>query len=339
MKNILVVFTGGTIGSIVSNHAINTNTEQSHQIIERFKAVYSNKKEICFKAIQPLQILSENLHSSDWKTLIQSIESEDLSQFDGIIVTHGTDTLSFTSSALSLYFNAIKIPLLLVSSNYPLDHPQANGLINFNCAINFIQQRSEVGVFVPYKNTSAIFTDIHLGSRLSSCLPLSSDFISIQNKVFLQFNGKSFHKEHSINLELQQPTPLKPHFSTRVLLIKPYPGLDYSQFSINGVDIILHDLYHSGTACVSPQWGDNYSLLQLIEKCRSLNIPLYAAPAIKEVNSYDSTNILIEAGAKMIWNISLESAYAKILLGYGNFNQPKKIEYFLQKNIASEYVV
>ena len=64
--------------------------------------------------IQAVEILSENLFPSVWETLINAIEAENISQYDGIIVTHGTDTLAFTAAALSLYFNAIKIPLLLV---------------------------------------------------------------------------------------------------------------------------------------------------------------------------------------------------------------------------------
>ena len=48
-------------------------------------------------------------------------------------------------------------------------------------------------------------------------------------------------------------------------MIKPYPGLNYAHFNLENVDAVLHDLYHSGTACASTQWGENYSLLEFIK--------------------------------------------------------------------------
>ncbi len=336
MKNILVVFSGGTIGSTISKGTINTDKKQGYKLLSLFKQSYPSSNNLQFKTIQPIQILSENLFPSVWEKLIYAIEAENVSDYEGIIVTHGTDTLAYTAAALSLYFHSIKIPLLLVSSDYPLDHPLANGLINFNCAIEFIKQRDESGVFVPYKNQNAD-TVVHLGSRIASSLQLSGDFISVQSKAFLRFDG-SFHQQNAISPILIQHNQLTPNFSTRILLIKPYPGLDYSHFSFDQVDVVLHDLYHSGTACSIADWGENYSLLQFIKKCRQMNIALYMAPAIKTKDAYDSTKMLLEQGAKMIWNMSLESAYTKLLLAYGNYKDTASIDSFLEQNIALELI-
>lgn len=336
MRNILVVFTGGTIGSTVSKGTINTDVRQSYKLLDLFKQSYPDSHNLNFKTIQPVQILSENLFPSVWESLIKAIETENVSDFDGIIITHGTDTLAFTASALSLYFHSIKIPLLLVSSDYPLDHPQANGLINFNCAVEFINQRGESGVFVPYKNQNTGIL-VHLGSRIASSLQLSGDFISVQSKAFLHFDGV-FHQLNPIRSISNKHSQLVPNFSTRILLIKPYPGLDYSCFSLDQVDVILHDIYHSGTACSIADWGKNYSLLHFIKKCRERKIDLYMAPAIKTDDAYESTKTLLEQGAKMIWNMSLEAAYTKLLLAYGNFNDTHSTHQFLEHNIALEII-
>ncbi len=337
MRNILVVFTGGTIGSTTSNNTINTNDKQCYKLLDLFKQSYPNSDSLNFKTIQTIQLLSENLFPSIWEALIKAIEAENISNFDGIIVTHGTDTLAFTASAFSFYFHSINIPLLLVSSDYPLDHPQANGLINFNCAVEFIKQRDESGVFVPYQNQIST-TELHLGTRIASCLQLSGNFISVQSKAYLRFKDNFFQQQYSIESTKNKPKHLKPTFSSRILLIKPYPGLNYSHFLLDQVDVILHDLYHSGTACSTTDWGENYSLVQFIKKCHLMKLPLYMAPAIKTKNVYDSTQSLLEHGAKMIWNMSLESAYAKLSLAYGNFNNPDLIDQFLEQNIAFEYI-
>ena len=151
MKNILVLFTGGTIGSTVCDGIINISPQSGFQLIQLFQALPQSEP-IYFDCVQPLQLLSENLHPSVWTTLIHAIEAQSLENYDGIIVTHGTDTLAFTAVALSFYFHNLNKPLLVVSSNYPLEHPQANGLKNFRCAVEFIRQQKQNGVFVPYTN-------------------------------------------------------------------------------------------------------------------------------------------------------------------------------------------
>jgi len=337
MSNILLVYTGGTIGSTVLNETINTTDKQCYNLQNLFEQSYPEPNEFNFNAIQPVLLLSENLFPSVWETLIAAIEAENTSQYDGIIITHGTDTLAYTAAALSLYFNTIKIPILLVSSDYPLDNPQANGLNHFICAVEFIKQRKEAGVFVPYKNTNSA-TFVHLGTRLASCLQLSSDFISVQSKAYLRFEQNTFHQQNAINSIDRIKIQLAPQFSPRILLIKPYPGLDYSHFMIDHADAVIHDLYHSGTACATEDWGENHSLTKFIQRCRQRNIDLYLTPAIKATNAYDSTRILIEQGAKMIWNMSLESAYVKLLLAYGNFNNTDSINQFLEQNIAFEII-
>ncbi len=81
--------------------------------------------------------------------------------------------------------------MLLVSSDYPLDDPRANGLENFICAVEFILQKIQAGVFVPYRNQQQT-TQVHRGSRLACSLQLSGDFFSVQGKSFMQFENGQF---------------------------------------------------------------------------------------------------------------------------------------------------
>jgi len=338
MKNILVVFTGGTIGSIATGGTINTSDTTSFKLIKLFEQHYESHRQIHFDTIQPLQILSENLAPTAWKTLIAAIEAAQPDQYDGIIITHGTDTLAYTACALSFYFNAAKIPMLLVSSDYPLDHPKANGLDNFICAVEFILQKNEPGVFVPYRNQQQM-TQLHQGTRLACSLQLSGDFFSVQGKSYLQFANRQFSLVNPPAQQMPaQNTLLKADFSERILMVKPYPGLDYSRFNLDGVDAVLHDLYHSGTACASAQWGENYSLLEFIRRCEKQGVTVYLAPAIKSADAYQSTQALIEQGAKIIWNMSIEAAYVKLLLAYGNFDDKQEIMDFIAGDLAGEHL-
>ena len=356
MKKILVVFTGGTIGSTASEGTINTSSTAPFKLIQQFQQHYQNHQQIHFSTIQPLQILSENLAPCVWQTLIAAIEAQRPDQYDGIIITHGTDTLAYTAAALSFYFNAIKRPLLLVSSDYPLDDSRANGLDNFICAVEFILQNSQAGVFVPYRNQRQL-AQVHRGSRLACSLQLTGDFFSVQGKGFMQFecqkfsllnpstksivtnNGQLSVGEGGVRGIIQTRIPhIKANFSDRILMIKPYPGLNYVHFNLDDVDAVLHDLYHSGTACTSTQWGEHYSLLEFIKRCGEQDIKTYLAPAIKSADAYQSTKALIEQGAEIIWNMSIEAAYVKLMLAYGNLSDEQQIMEFIDMDIAGEHV-
>jgi L-asparaginase/Glu-tRNA(Gln) amidotransferase subunit D len=336
MKTILLVFTGGTIGSTASAGTINTSGDAPFTLLLLFQQHYGDHQQVHFTIIQPLQILSENMAPAAWTTLIEVIEAANYEQYDGIIITHGTDTLAFTAAALSFYFHAANLPILLVSSNYPLNDPRANGLDNFICAIEFILKINQPGVFVPYRNPQQP-TQIHKGTRLASSLQLSGDFFSVQNRSYMQFDNQLFSPRQALP-KLTKKYPVKADFSKRILLIKPYPGLDYSCFDLNAVDIVLHDLYHAGTACTSAQWGSNLSLLTFIRHCRERGIKVYLAPAVKSDNAYESTRALLDEGAEMIWNMSLESAYVKLLLAYGNFEDEQQIIDFINADIAGEHL-
>ena len=136
-----------------------------------------------FEVRSPINILSENLISSDWNLLINDILKTDLSKYAGIIINHGTDTLPYTSAMLSFVFNNINIPIVLVSSNHPLDCVNSNGIENFIGAVNFIQNMPVSGVFVSYKNNKEKIK-IHLGSILIEASPFINDFRS-QKDSFL----------------------------------------------------------------------------------------------------------------------------------------------------------
>lgn len=327
MKNILLVFTGGTIGSRSHGGTINTADDARFKLLELFAQSDAQHNSVEFTIAQPLQILSENLHPGHWSILLKTLEAYDLSKFDGIIVTHGTDTLSFTAAMLGVYFQQLDKPLLLVSSNLPLEDPAANGLDNFVCAVEFIRQNIAPGVFVSYRNPGES-TQIHLGTRILACLPLSGNFISALPGALFQLEHNRFHELNSLTLQKCFDTKLRPEIAP-ISLIRPYPGLDYDRISLDGVNVILHDLYHSGTACASSEWGEHYSLTHFIERCRTQNIPVYLSPALYSQSAYESTHAILEAGGTMLWNMTLETAYAKLSLAFGNWHEATKIERFL----------
>lgn len=162
--NITVIFTGGTIGSSVQQDFVSTDAQMPYRLLAMYEAEQKKKGAAIpsFRTQAPYTTLSEYMDGSHLNRLIacvQSLLTTDDPDIDGIIVTHGTDTLPFTAAALGMCFAYARIPILLVSSNYILDDPRANGLTNFTAAVDYIYD---------WKHT-------HSGRGTSNVTPASPD--------------------------------------------------------------------------------------------------------------------------------------------------------------------
>lgn len=130
MDKILVIGTGGTIGS-VRGDSIHLDTP--FKILDCMK--FENAE---FDCVSPFTVLSENMSFELWKKLADYIGSVDFSKYKGIIVLHGSDTLSFTGALLAnLFYDK---PIVLVASDKPLEDKTANGFKNFENAVKYIQK-------------------------------------------------------------------------------------------------------------------------------------------------------------------------------------------------------
>ena len=157
---ILVIFTGGTIGSTVNGEYISTDGKKPYIILERYNKEYPNSIE--WHTDNPYTILSENATIDTYRMLAKSVKAGLDKNYDGIIVTHGSDTLQYSAAFLSLILGDDVAPVMLVSSNYVLEDERANGMDNFGAAVDFIVNHRGKGVFVPYKNICKIGDDVIL---------------------------------------------------------------------------------------------------------------------------------------------------------------------------------
>ena len=346
MSNILLVFTGGTIGSLASAGTIRPCGSARQLLLELLYARQPGYRTVNFDIIEPLQLLSENMSPAAWTVLVEAVLEARAEQYDGVIICHGTDTLAYTAAMLGFCLARCKPPVLLVASDYPLTDPNANGLSNFISAIEYILQIGSSGVFVPYRNLHGM-CEVHLGGRLTCSLQLGSDFYSVQGKSLLKFINKQFVAPYPGIAEIAIPHGIgseagsclvAARFCPRLLMIRPYPGLNYLHYDLSQVDVVLHDLYHSGTACVTGQWGEDLSLLAFLRRCQAAGIKVYLAPALYGSDAYESTRALVAEGAEMIWNTSIEAAYIKLLLAYGNFSEDGQRAHFIHSDWVGERV-
>ncbi len=343
---IKVIFTGGTISSETTGHGICVNSDKSVNklLINNFYKK-SGMIDVIFTVSQPLNTLSENMTVSDWNFLLKELRDTDLSQYDGIIIAHGTDTLAYTANMLSIMLAGISIPVVMVSSNYVLSDERANGNDNFINAVFFISQSNYPGVFAVYKNNKNE-NIVYLGSRLRQCETLTNEYSSTKRIDFGKIeNGRFIRNDNSSN-------PLESDFSKKelmrykineikpcVLILKGYTGFDYNSIvPTHNIKAIVQYVYHGGTA--SSYSDENYctSYIDFYNKYKN-KIDFYLAPLeSQQKNYYSSANSILESGVKPLFDISEEMAYIKLLIAYSTDDAELR-RYILDNDIAFEKTI
>ncbi|MDF2835385.1 MAG: Asparaginase/glutaminase [Paenibacillus sp.] len=327
MKRLLIIFTGGTIGSKAEGKSIDVHDAGSYALLEAYRRTDAARADIELHTLEPLNLLSENMTTDDWRTLAVAIREADPASYDGVIVTHGSDTLAYSTATMGYLFADTSVPIVFTASNYPIADKRANGLRNFAGAIDFAVGAACPGVFAIYENDRGERL-VYLGTRLSQCESFTDQFGSPYELPYGEMIGDRFVWRD----DPRNPRPellgslgrglgwtsdsLK--LDDTVLYIRPYPGLNYSLYQWNDrrPSAILHDLHHSGTASALP--SGPYSLPAFIASCKWQGIDVYLSP-LKDASDalYASSHALIEAGGIFLEGIGMEAALAKLIAVYG----------------------
>lgn len=298
---ILVVFTGGTIGSTNADGVISPDKANSFKLLNMYSKIDNSVE---FVSAQPYNILSENVCFDNMVALCDCIKSYDLSDFDGVIVTHGTDTLQYSSAYLSYYFGLCKTPIVVVSANYPLEDSRSNGLDNFCAAVNFIKAKQGRGVFVSYTNLNEN-SKIHRASRALPHLPYSDLVFSIRDEIYGELHGNEFVANKSYADKNDELDFSEVDCNSEVLYIRPFVGMSFPEITENTKAILLEG-YHSGTLNTS---GD--ALQNFCKKADEKGVMVFLTGSCQGFN-YESKDLFDELKINVLPPASPIAMYVKL---------------------------
>ncbi len=183
---ILVLSTGGTIGSATKDGVMSPNKNATALLVLLYESSFQDVAEFDCESVS--DILSENVTEPFYEKLINRLLAVDTEKYDGVIVLHGTDTLAYTSSLAAMVCRSLPIPVGFVGANYPLKHPKSNAFVNFRAAVEYLKAGGR-GFFVPYENSDGK-TYIHLATRLTEADFLHDDFHSLWRCRFGRIQGR-----------------------------------------------------------------------------------------------------------------------------------------------------
>ncbi len=296
---ICLVATGGTIGSREDTDGVikfsDAATEQIADIVEA-DSVFDEFK-----------IHSERMKISDLSKIRKIVERALKTKPDGIIVSHGTDTLAYSSAYLAYAFCNVKIPIVICSADQPLTKRDSNGFDVLRSAKMFLRS-GKAGVYVAYKNPDYA-PRIHHAARLLPAHLHEYFYNSIGDSVFCDtglLRGMDF--------DLQEH---------KVLCITPYVGMDYSSFDVKGYSAVVQCAYHSGTVNTS-DFNEFAS--------RNSNIPIFLTTGKSRYDGQVFVDNVVPCQG-----ITQSALYIKLLVGLKN--NVKDLASFALKNACGEIVV
>lgn len=322
---ITILFTGGTIGSKAGNDRyISLDKQNPYKLLDMYqKSCQKNVQ--TFDIAEPFCIFSENMNEEYLNRLILCIRKIlEKDETKGIIITHGTDTLSYTAAILSYIFGTECIPIVLVSSDFPLEDDRANGLVNFKYAVDFIQNSYGKGVFVCYCNEGE-FPLLHRGTRLLENVPYTAFVRSVKNSYYGKYKGNQYEKNSAYisdyasdiisHQKCYKHMDIKKYELCKntgeIMWIHPCVGMYYPNIT-EKTKAVLHSSYHSGTICISEE------LKEFMNQAKIYKVPVFITGIAGDEKNYETIKEYENLGIRILSRISPIAAYCKLWLALSN---------------------
>jgi len=346
LPTVSILSTGGTISSKVDYR---TGGVYADYTAEDFVGLCPELKEIAnLRARKVMSLMSEDMLPKDWLNIAKFISAEIKKGVDGIVVTQGTDTLHFTTAAISFMLEQINIPVIFTASQRSIDRGSSDAFMNLICAVKAAAKFDAAEVMTcMHGSINDDYCFLIRGTKVRKMHTSRRDAFRPINdvpiaKVFpdktIEILNKNYKKADRKNKKIVK---LKANFDDKIALVYVYPGLNpdiidfYKKKGVKGFVIAATALGHVNT------WTEK-SLIPYIKNCYSKKIPVFitSQTLYGAVNPYVYTNlrkVSIEAKGIYLKDILPETAYIKLGWVLGQTKNYKKIKEMMLTNYHGEY--
>ena len=334
LPKVSIISTGGTIASRVDykTGAVSPALTASdlYQSVPELGEIASIRTEIL------LSLLSENIEPANWSSMAKAVAAHVKDGAQGIVITHGTDTMGYTAAALSFALRNLPVPVVLVGSQRSSDRPSSDATLNLKGAV-------QVAAMAPFAEVCVLMHGgssddallIHRGTKVRKFHTSRRDaFRSVNAQPMGELRGgeiRLFGEARARGGTLE----LKPTFDEDVILIKSFPGVPGDLF-----DPIIHRGFH-GIVLEGTGLGHvPTSLFNQVKRATEAGMAVVMTSQCihgrVNMNVYSTGRELLKLGVIPAEDMLPETALVKLMWVLGQTTDPKKIRELFLQNIAGE---
>lgn len=336
---LLLIYTGGTIGMKQDMKDLTLKPFDFSQILDEVPEIRKFAFKIDTYSFEP-PIDSSDVEPSLWQDLARLIKDK-YEDYDGFIILHGTDTMSYSASALSFMLDGLTKPVIFTGSQLPIGVPRTDGKENLISAVEIASAKDEEGhPAVP--EVCVCFDSLLMRGNRST---------KVNSEVFRAFQSPNFPPlaEAGINIRYNNEYIRKPNdwyqsltinteLDTRVSILKIHPGItpEVVRNILCGKDTraFIMETYGSGNAPTRDWFLDIVKESSAMNKI-IVNVTQCLAGTVN-MNIYANGKALERAGVIDGYDSTTESALAKLFYLMGKSRDNEWVKAMMSRNLKGE---
>ena len=338
LPNILLLSTGGTIASKIDYRTgavtpVLTAEELNSSVPELAKIANIDAK-VLFSEY------SENIMPEHWIKIAEQVNEYSKSEYSGIIIAHGTDTMHYTSSFLSFSLAGFPIPIVLVGSQRSSDRASSDAALNLIGATKFLTECKTNGIYIAmHQDENDETIACHIGTRVrKNHTSKRGAFQTIgDDPAFLIVNNE-VHNNMKTDFFTNKEFEPKIKINEKVALVKYHPGYDPSLLK-NIIESNCKAIIFEGTGL--GHIGEKmYPMVKMAnEKGIFMGMTSQCIDGRVRMTVYESGRDLLDLGIIPLENMIPEVALVKAMWVTGNTENRDKIKGIMLNRIASEFSI